>query len=240
VDPRQPDARRDGDEPALLARTAGCPVVVAADRAQGAALAIARGADVVLLDDGFQHRRLARDLDLVLWAERPGSRPGVIPAGSFREPLAGLRRADAIVLVDRGDGVAEPPERFLPEHVFRASVHPVLRSRIEAGAAVHALSGVADPASFERGLARLGFTVTGSTRYPDHHPFTREEILAAAACAGQEGADHLAVTAKDRVRWPRELADRDPVPAVFDLDVSVESEELLLELVEERAREEKR
>jgi tetraacyldisaccharide-1-P 4'-kinase len=105
---------------------------------------------------------------------------------------------------------------------------------------LHALSGVADPSSFERGVARLGFAVTGSTRYPDHHPFTREEILAAAAQAGEEGADHLAVTAKDRARWPRELADREPVPAVFDLDVSVESEEVLLELVEARVREAER
>jgi len=232
VDPERPDARRDGDEPALLARTCpGVPVVVSADRARGAALAAARGADVILLDDGFQHRRLERDLDLVLWTD---AAQGVLPRGSWREPLSGLRRAHALVLVDRGRGDPPPPARHGPEPTFRARLHPVARSRVEAGTAVHALSGIADPASFEDGLVELGLAVTGATRYPDHHRFTRAEVVAAAGRAAAEGAAHLAVTAKDRTRWPRDLEDRAPVPAVFDLDVEVESEDLLLELVDSR------
>lgn len=234
VDAVRPDSRRDGDEPALLARSCpDVPVIVAPDRARGAALAVARGADVLLLDDGFQHRRLARDVDLVLWADDP--RGALVPAGTWRERPAGLRRADALVLIDRGDGPpAEPPERWRPERVFRARLEPVAGSRVEVGARVHALSGLADPGSFERSLESLGLVLTGATRFPDHHRFTRAEIVEAADRAGAEGADHLAVTAKDRIRWPRELADRPPVPAVFDLDVEVEPEEGLLDFVESR------
>ncbi len=103
--------------------------------------------------------------------------------------------------------------------------------RIEPGTRVHAFTGIADPESFERALSDLGLTVTGSTRYRDHHPFSVLEIEEAAARAAEEGADHLAVTAKDRVRWPRGGGQELPVPAVFDVDVRLESEDLLLEIV---------
>jgi tetraacyldisaccharide 4'-kinase len=237
VNADRPDAVRDGDEPALLARTCpDVPVIVAPDRARGAALAAGRGASVLVLDDGFQHRRLVRDVDIVLVSGDLGGRGGwVLPAGPLREPIAGLRRAEVVVLVDRGGGLpAEPTGLDASARVFQARLVPTANSRIDEGASVHALSGVADPASFEHGLESLGLVLTGATRYPDHHPFTRLQVFEAADRASEEGADHLAVTAKDRARWPSQLVDRPPVPAVFDLDVEVDSEDLLLELVESR------
>jgi tetraacyldisaccharide 4'-kinase len=231
VDPERPDPVRDGDEPALLARSLpSVPVVVGADRVAAGALARGRGADVLLLDDGFQHRRLRRDADVVLWDRTAEAADGrLLPAGALREPRRGVRRADLLVLVDRGDGLPGPPRGAPPaEHVFRARLVPGSRQRIEEGRAVHALSGVANPESFERSLQSLGLRVTGATRFPDHHPFSAAEIRAAARRAVDEEADLLAVTAKDHVRWPRPEGKPLPVPAVFDLDVELESADAFL------------
>jgi tetraacyldisaccharide-1-P 4'-kinase len=81
---------------------------------------------------------------------------------------------------------------------------------------------------------RAGFRLTGATRYPDHHFFTAAQIREAAAQARTEGADHLAVTAKDYVRWPRGERGDLPVPAVFDLGVEVDREAELLRMIAAR------
>jgi tetraacyldisaccharide 4'-kinase len=219
VDAAAPDARRDGDEPALLARSLGpdVPVVVCPDRARGAAVAQGRGADVLVLDDGFQHRALHRDVDILLWDRSAvAARGRVLPAGLLREPAAGLRRAHVLVLVDRGDGPPDLPAHA-PPAVFRVRLETGSRQDLEAGRPVHALSGIADPRSFEGALKRLGLRLTGATRFSDHHRFSAAEVSAAAGRAGDEGADFLAVTAKDWMRWPRD--PELPVPAVFDLAV---------------------
>ena len=234
VDPERPDVRRDGDEPCLLARSLpDVPGVVSPDRLAASRLAAARGADVLLLDDGFQHRRLSRDVDIVLWdrgAELSYGR--LLPAGFLREPLTALARADAIVLVDRGNGVPEAPAGGPgPDCTFVARLRTTTRHPLEPGTRVHALSGIADPASFERALGGLGLTVTGATRHADHHPFTLAEVREAARRAAGQEAAFLAVTAKDRVRWPRDPDGSIPVPAVFDLEVEVEKETELLGLI---------
>jgi tetraacyldisaccharide 4'-kinase len=237
VDPSRPDAARDGDEPALLARTLeGVPIVVCPDRAHGAAVARGRGARLLLLDDGFQHRKLHRDLDVVLWdraSEASGGR--VLPAGCLREPLSALRRADIGVLVDRGDGAPDPP-RGEGLVTMNARLLSGARQPIPEGTRVHALSGIADPESFERGLAELGLVVTGATRHADHHAWRGEDVRAAAARAEAEGADVLAVTAKDWMRWPGRRSDL-PVPAVFDLDVEVDGGETLVARIAALVRE---
>jgi tetraacyldisaccharide 4'-kinase len=234
VDPEDPDAARDGDEPALLARSLPqVPVVVSPNRARGAAVAVGRGADVLLLDDGFQHRRLHRDVDVVLW-DRAGesSRGRLIPAGALREPPSALRRAHLIVAVDRGEGApSAPPAAVRPERVFRARLVPFARQRIGSERAVHALSGVADPEAFERSLTRLGLRVTGATRFADHHPFSVRDVREASDRAAREGADFLAVTAKDHVRWPHAATGELPAPAVFDVEVEMDAGERFVDTV---------
>ncbi len=228
VDPASPDAARDGDEPVLLARSLpGTPVVVGADRARSAALAEARGARVLLLDDGFQHRKLARDLDIVLWDAASAAAGGrLLPAGCLREPLSALHRADVLIRVDRGDG--PPPDAPVAvEAVMDARLRSAARQELTEGTRVHAVSGIADPESFERSLRELGLEVTGATRFPDHHAFRPDEVRAAAQRAAREEADCLAVTAKDWTRWPSGGKDL-PVPAVFDLDVEVELGDALI------------
>jgi tetraacyldisaccharide 4'-kinase len=227
VDAERPDARRDGDEPALLAAALpDVPVVVGPDRARGAALAADRGARLLLLDDGFQHRRLHRDVDLVLWDRRAERAAGaLLPAGPLREPPAAIRRATAVLLVDRGDGAPAAPAgaRETLAVRLRASAAPPL----ERGTAVHALSAIADPEGFERTLAAAGLRLTGATRFPDHHRFGADDVASAARRAASQGACVLAVTAKDRVRWP-EVSGVDLPPCVFDLDVDVAGAEGLL------------
>jgi tetraacyldisaccharide 4'-kinase len=208
-------------------------VLVAQDRASLGPIARERKVDVLLLDDGFQHRRLHRDLDVVLWdrtAERSGGR--LLPGGPLREPPSALARADVLILVDRGDGFPPAPAAFDGGRVFRARLETFCTERVPDGAAVHALSGVADPVSFEAALAKLGLRVTGATRYADHHAFSREEILAAAARAREERADALAVTAKDHVRWPGAGSGELPAPLVFDANIVIEEEESFLTIVE--------
>ncbi len=235
VDPARGDAGRDGDEPMLLARSLpGVPVVSGADRVRGAALAVARGARVLLLDDGFQHRKLHRDFDLVLWDLRAARANGaLLPAGPLREPLRALRRADVVLSIDRGDG--PPPDPPDASATATGRLVTVCRQELRAGAAVHAVSGIADPESFERGIVAAGFALTGATRFRDHHPFTAEEIRDAAARAAAEGADVLATTAKDRMRWPRGPGEV-PAPCVFDLDVRVDRGELLVERIRAACR----
>jgi tetraacyldisaccharide 4'-kinase len=225
---------RDGDEPVLLAGSLpGVPVIVCRDRARAAELARAEGADVLLLDDGFQHRRLQRDLDIVLWDRRSAQARGrLLPAGSLREATRGLARADVLLLVDRGDGEPSPPDAG-PPRAFRVRLRVRCLSAAQPAAALHALTGLADAASFEASLVRAGFELTGATRYPDHHFFTMSEIRDAAARASREGAHHLAVTAKDYVRWPHRESTELPVPAVFDLGVEVDRETELLRIIAE-------
>lgn len=228
VDPTHPDAARDGDEPALMARTLpDVPVIVSPDRARGAALADGRGARLLLLDDGFQHRKLARDLDVVLWeAAAAASRGRLLPAGCLREPLSALHRADLVVLMDRGQGPPPAPPIDV-EVVMNAKLVPVARQRLLQGTRVHALSGIGDPESFERGLETLGLVVTGATRYADHHAWRASEIRETLDRANGEEADVIAVTAKDWVRWPRGSGDL-PIPAVFDLAAEVEAGDALV------------
>jgi tetraacyldisaccharide 4'-kinase len=114
--------------------------------------------------------------------------------------------------------------------VFRARLVPVARQQLAAGRAVHALSGIADAESFEHSLIALGLRVTGATRFEDHHAFSAEEVRETAARAAREGADFLAVTAKDHVRWPKDGSGL-PVPAVLDLDVEVDAGDRLVRTI---------
>jgi tetraacyldisaccharide 4'-kinase len=165
-------------------------------------------------------------VNVLLWDRIAAAARGrVLPAGLLREPLGGVRRADVIVLIDRGDGPPDLPPRA-PSQVFRASLEPGARQPLDVGTPVHALSGIADPRSFEESMERLGLRVTGATRFADHHRFAASDVAAAADRAAAEGAHFLAVTAKDRARWPRDPAL--PAPAVFDLDVRMEAADRFL------------
>lgn len=197
-----------------------CPVVCDADRVRGGHHAIADGATCLILDDGFQHRRLHRDLDLVLIdATRP--LPMLLPLGHGREPASALARASAVILT-RGELVDDATRKRLAIHLARPGrplIHLEEREawltdargdgRQEAstlaGRAVLLASGLGNPQGFERSALRHGWEVLASWRFPDHHHYDARD--AAQLLAGARRLDAtLVVTAKDAVKLAPFLA----------------------------------
>lgn len=211
-------AARFGDEPALLARRfPGTPVCVGRDRHAAGALAAALGATVVVADDALQHRRLARDLDIVVIDATRGFGNGrLLPAGPLREPPAALARAGVVVLNRVGAAPAlEGLRRSVRERAPRAvlveadldfagwrAVPDGAPVELPAGARVYAFSGIANPASFRRTLESLGVFVAGWEVYRDHHAYGPAEVRRLERAAAAAGAVAAVTTAKDAVRLP--------------------------------------
>jgi tetraacyldisaccharide 4'-kinase len=212
-----------GDEPLeLAARLPGVPVVVDADRLRGGIEAIARGADLLVLDDGFQHLRLERDLDLVLIdAGDPWGGGRLPPLGRLREPPSGLRRADAVLVTKLGPDPATALEALRLEVERIAPGMPVLGARLAAtmvrrpdgsagpetlaGARVVALAGIGRPEAFAELLTECGAEVVETRWFADHHRFSGAEVAAVEARAAELGAV-VATTAKDAVKLPADAA----------------------------------
>lgn len=211
------DVRVAGDEPIELAsRLPGVPVVVDADRVRGGVEALTRGADVLVLDDGFQHLQLDRDLDLLLVdAGDPWGGGRMAPRGRLREPLSGLARADAVLvtkLPPDPDPVLAAVRRVVAE---QAPEMPVLAARLEPtgvrreggtagpevldGARVLAVAGLGRPGGFADLLRTAGAEIVETRWFPDHHDFTEAEIEAAVTAATAVGAV-VVTTAKDAVK----------------------------------------
>jgi tetraacyldisaccharide 4'-kinase len=212
VDPTRHSAVDVGDEALLLAAVA--PTVVSRDRARGAEFADTLGAQAIVMDDGFQNFQLAKDLSIVVIDAESGFGNGrLIPAGPLREPVEqGLQRADAVALM--GDGAFALPAFGGP--VFRAVLCPSAPVGL-SGRAVFAIAGIGRPEKFFRTLEAMGARVIGTKAFPDHHPYTAQEIEDAKREAANARA-LLVTTEKDIVRI--EATRRDgivgvPVRAVF-------------------------
>jgi len=200
IDPAIHNAADVGDEPLLLARVA--PAVVARDRVAGAAAARAAGADVIVMDDGFQNPSLRKDASLVVIDAASGIGNGrVFPAGPLRAPLeAQLARAQALLVM--GEGEAAQPAlsaapglpvfhgRLVPDQAVLEALrpHPVL-----------AFAGIGDPDKFFATLSDAGIDVRVRQAFPDHHPYRRDEAAGLIARAGRDKLT-LVTTDKDRVR----------------------------------------
>jgi tetraacyldisaccharide 4'-kinase len=213
------------DEGLLLAgRFPDLPQVQDPDRVRGGRALVARGVDLIVLDDGFQHRRLHRDRDLVcLDAERPFAGGLLLPAGNLREPRAALRRASAVVLT-RAGAIAPPALAGLGARlrelagerlaVFAAEHRPSdvrwrPADRVEpaaalAGRAVLLLSAIARPQTFAATVHDLGARVVAHVARRDHHAWEARELEQAASRARAQGAV-LLVTEKDDVKLPPSL-----------------------------------
>ncbi len=226
-----------GDEPLELAsRLPGVPVVVDADRIRGGIEALTRGADVLVLDDGFQHLQLHRDLNLLLVdAGDPWGGGRMPPSGRLREPLSGLARADAVVVTK----VGSDPEPILAE-VRRVVAEvapglPVLAARLEptavrrddgsadpdvlAGTRVVAVAGLGRPEGFADLLRSAGAEVVATRWFADHHVFTTTEIEEAVTAAAAARAV-VVTTAKDAVKLPSDAAVWVVEAGMFPLDGS--------------------
>lgn len=195
------------------------PHVQQPDRVAGALMAVEEfESQLILLDDGFQHRRLARDLDIVLLdALEPFGYGHILPRGLLREPLAGLNRAQAIVL-SRADLVdAASRERtkavarqYAPNAAWIEAAHRPVELLNAAGrttelAAVRegrwgAFCGIGNPEGFRRTLAELGGAVVGWKLFPDHHAYSRDDVEWLGAWACDEQLTGLVCTHKDLVK----------------------------------------
>ena len=203
-----------GDEPLMLARAllgTGVSVVVGASRYMCGRLAESQlGATVHILDDGFQHFGLARDVDLVVTGEHDlGDEP--LPYGRLREPLASAMSADA-GLIDAGyQDAAERIGRALRiRHVFRVT-RALLPPRIVGtgdtvvvpnDSRVFAVAGIARPERFFADLTSAGWNVVGTKAFRDHHRFSTSEIAHIASAAKKARAAIILTTDKDAVRLP--------------------------------------
>lgn len=204
-----------GDEPCLMAdRLEGVPVVVCADRFRAGEYAIENlGADFIILDDGFQHTRLARDIDILLVDGAAGFGNGyLLPRGILREPVSSALRADAVFVKGRkGDAPVELKPLGLPTSAFdyKPTALVNLSTGAEAkpsalkGARVAAVSALADPRSFISTLEGLGAEVTASLDYPDHHVYSTADLDAIRSASG--GADMVVTTEKDGVKLAKLL-----------------------------------
>jgi len=195
------------------------PHVQQPDRVAGALMAVEEfESQLILLDDGFQHRRLARDLDVVLLdALEPFGYGHVLPRGLLREPLTGLRRAQAIVLsrADLVDAAAraktrQHARRYAPDAAWIEAAHRPVELLSAAGQTAEltaltdgrwgAFCGIGNPEGFKRTLAGLGGQVAAWKLFPDHHRYTREDVEHLAAWARAEQLTGLACTHKDLVK----------------------------------------
>lgn len=235
-----------GDEPLLIARRTGRPVVVSRDRVKGAQLIERQAlADLIILDDGFQHRRLYRDVNIMMVdvsseaAVREFTEGSLLPAGRLREDLkTALKRVDLMILASRGpmqDGHnREELISLLPRGLplFQSCIKPDLPRRIDQGqvlrppATVAAFCGIAKPTGFFATLKELGFNLIGEQPFPDHYRFVNADI---ERLRDQYPAAALVCTEKDAVK----LAPLAAATQVYYLAISstVEPAEVFIEQV---------
>ncbi len=204
-----------GDEPVLLAgELPGVAVVVAADRYQAGIHAVERlspGPQVFLLDDGFSHLKLARELDiLVLPAADPFGGGRLPPTGRLREPLAAVARAHAAVLVDGDAGDGAELERALAVHGFegrgftsRTAVQPPRTERrapLPPGSRVLLVVGIGRPQRVLEALRRSPYQVVDTLIFPDHHRYPVSSLQKIDGARRRGRADCVLTTAKDHVK----------------------------------------
>ena len=223
------DADAAGDEPVMLARRLdGVVVAVGAQRDRvGRAVEERFGPRVHVLDDGFQHQRLARDLDLLcLRPEDLRDRP--LPAGSLRENASAARRADAFVVWDGPVPSELPADRAFVVRRRREGFVDREGAPAETPRRPYLLAGIAHPERFASDVREACGAPAGTAFFPDHHRFRADEVERAVRDAVAAGADALAVTEKDLPRLPP--VEGLPVRALR-IGVDVEDEARLRERV---------
>ncbi|ATU92583.1 tetraacyldisaccharide 4'-kinase [Phyllobacterium zundukense] len=200
VDPDHDSARHVGDEPMLLARHA--PVVVSANRLAGAVALQEAGCDFIIMDDGFQSARLHFDYALLVVDAGRGIGNGhVFPGGPLRAPLTDqLVRTDALLKIGTAAGADHVVRRAAraAKPIYEAVLKPKAVGEL-AGKRLLAFAGIGDPAKFFRTLEEAGGNVVQTRPFPDHHPYTDDDLGDLAKTADEQGLT-LITTAKDQVR----------------------------------------
>jgi tetraacyldisaccharide 4'-kinase len=247
-------AAHSGDEPQIFIRSGLAPVGVGSDRFQTGQLLLGEfGVDTLLLDDGFQHARLARDVDLVLIdALEPFGRGGVFPLGRLREPIEGLSRA-SVVLITRSEfsGMADAVERVVRQWnpgapIFRAGVQPIAWVDHRSGVRYSpegqpferagAICGLGNPQSFRLTLEQMGVAPVDWVQFEDHHRYRPQELRCVAHQFAALGATAIATTEKDAINLCESSDDLAAPLTIYWLQAAmkIEREDEFLREIERR------
>jgi tetraacyldisaccharide 4'-kinase len=203
------DLDRSGDEPLMLARQLdGVAVLVSADRYLAGRLAeLHFDCTVHVLDDGFQHFRLRRDVDIVVVAPDDLARPLTLPSGRLREPIDAIAAADATIALDAGHGagiaVIAGPRPVWTAHRRQQPIRLAESSAADLAlppGPVVAVAGIAEPSRFFSDLRAAGWTIARELPYRDHHRYSRADVMAIADAVRSTGARAAITTEKDFVR----------------------------------------
>jgi len=202
VDPVHHTSHEVGDEPLLLARHA--PTWVARNRVAGARAAVSAGAEVIVLDDGFQNPSLHKDISILVVDGGYGfGNARVMPSGPLREHLGdAIARADALAIIGTDThGIEQSVSGTKP--VLAARFVPRIQDDDLSGAAVLAFAGIGRPEKFFETLAGMGCQLKGTREFADHHPYTSDEVMKLIEDAAAAGTVPV-TTEKDAVRLPAE------------------------------------
>jgi tetraacyldisaccharide 4'-kinase len=226
-------ARDFGDEPLLIARRLEVPVVLGEDRYQAGVFAEDKyRPQLHLLDDGFQHRSLARDFDIVL-VTADDSRDRLLPAGRLREPLISLQRADAVVLT-----AGAVPESFPLDGKLVWRVRRGILPQNVPGRPV-AFCGIARPQNFMLQLRKAGIEPAAEAVYRDHHAYTERDIRELLSLKMKSEADGFVTTEKDAINlggYFSALAPIAVVPVKMELADAANAVDTMLRILDERKK----
>jgi tetraacyldisaccharide 4'-kinase len=224
-------AREFGDEPVLLARRLGVQVIVGEDRHEAGLFAEKSfGPQLHLLDDGFQHRALARDFDIVLVTPED-ARDRLLPSGRLREPLSSLARADAVVLSSGASPASFPLNGKLVWRVRRGIVLTDVPSRPVV------FCGIARPQNFLLQLRAAGIEPVAQALYRDHHAYSERDIQDLLKLRQQSEADGFITTEKDAINLGGYLEALKPVaviPVKMELVDAANALDTMLRMIADR------
>ena len=227
VDP-QGSPQQFGDEPLLIARKLGVPVIVSADRFQAGQFAEKQfPSRLHLLDDGFQHRRLHRDFDIVLLPKEDFAGT-LLPIGRLREPLSALRRADAIVAFD-------------PLRIVGSNAQPWPARRVivlpDVGGKVVAFCAIGRPRQFFDALKTQGQELAAEISFRDHHRYRQTDMERLLRLKHETAADNFITTEKDLINLAGLAAQLQPLQTVelrIELEAPAQALDFLLDTIERR------
>jgi tetraacyldisaccharide 4'-kinase len=209
-----------GDEPLMLARALpDVPIIIDKNRYESGMLAQQElNADVIVLDDGYQHLALDRDLNILLLdATDPFGGFEMVPFGRLREPLYGLKRAD-VVIITRADKAFDQAQTLAIIKYFCGDKIPILyfystivSLRLVSSGDIYdasefvgwnviAMCGIGNPQAFSEDLLQIGMSISAEKFFPDHYPYRQEDVDQIVQAARQTGADAIVTTEKDAVR----------------------------------------
>lgn len=257
------DAAEAGDEAYMLAKhLPNVPVLIGAERAVTGKYAIEHfGAEVAILDDGYQHWQLIRDMDILLVdAVSVFGNGYMLPRGTLRESMSHINRAD-VCLITKIDQAEAGAGEYIRETVHKYNAHAKIVESIHqprcfiplaewfidlasagisvesiAGKNIVAVSAIGNPASFEQTLRDLGAEILESIRYPDHHEYTVKEMQDVQEQADALGAEAIVITEKDAVKIPSEFAKANWNIAILVICVEVKFQTGAKEFQEELRR----